>query len=75
MLSTAYSKLIPIHEWWGDGPDAVDRDMLFIVRFILQVAYVPTIISCALPVRSRTMRILSVLLGIAIAVFLVRLPE
>lgn len=75
LLSTAYSQLIPIHEWWGDGPDAIDRDMLFMVRFILQVAYIPTIISCALPVRSRTMRVLSVILGITIAMFLVRLPE
>ncbi|MEV1167715.1 hypothetical protein [Nonomuraea sp. NPDC049784] len=72
------SQLIPVYEyaWWDDMSAAeVDKDMLIIVRWMLQFAYIPAIISCALPVQSRIMQVFSAILGIAVSGLLFILPE
>ncbi|GAA3243341.1 hypothetical protein [Nonomuraea helvata] len=77
-LLAVSSQLIPVYEyaWWDDmSPGKIDEDMLIIVRWMLQSAYIPAIVSCALPVRSRVMQIFSAILGIAISGLLFVLPE
>ncbi|MEV3984515.1 hypothetical protein [Nonomuraea sp. NPDC049758] len=76
LLLAALSELIPVYDYaWDDmTPERVDEDALTVVRLLLCFAYIPAIVSAALPVKSRTLRICSVVLGCVISVLLMRLP-
>lgn len=76
-LAVIVGELIPVYDYaWDDmRPERLDKDALAVARAMLQLAYIPTILSSALPVGSRVMRGFSVALGVIISVLLLNLPE